>query len=183
MKNKAWAKTILEIYRHLETICGAIDDIVKRTSMSGFGKSNDTKYSADKIIELTCKKKKLINLKVLTEKVLSELSTFDIKILTLFYIDSVTAKNLSEMFNINIRTFFRKKDLALNSFVSRLKAEGFDYNKLCDIYSTEHWIINTYQNNLNVMLSRKDADQTYTFILNHAINELKNFEKKKYVYN
>ena len=109
MKNKALAKTILEVYKHLETICGAIDDIVKRTSLSGFGKCNDTKYSADKIIEFTCKKKKLINLKVLTEKALASLSDFDIKILTLFYIDSVTAKNLSEIFNINIRTFSERK--------------------------------------------------------------------------
>lgn len=182
MKNKAWAKTILEVYGYLETICGTIDDVVKNTSLDGFGISNDTKDSAERIIELTTKKKNLINLKILIENSLAKLSSADIKILTLFYIDSVKAKDLSEMMGISLRTFFRRKDIALINFIKEIKANGYDANKLCAIYKNEHWIINTYEKNLSVMLSKKENNFVYTIILKHAINEIKSYRKKKYNY-
>lgn len=183
MKNKAWAKTVLEVYRHLETICGAIDDAVKKTSMSGFGISGDTRYSADKMIELISKKKKLINMKVLVEKTLTSMNIVDTKILTLFYLDSVKAKDIASMLDMNIRTFFRRKDLGLSSFASIMKSSGFDADTLYELYESEHWIINAYENNLNQMLSRSDSDMPYTMILRHAMNELKEFNKKKYISN
>lgn len=66
-------KTLLEIYRYLETICDSIDDVVKKTSLCGFGRVNETKYSADKLIELTDKKRILINLKIMVENCLVKL--------------------------------------------------------------------------------------------------------------
>ena len=180
MKNKAWAKTVLEIYRHLETICGAIDDAVKKTSMSGFGVSGDTRYSADKMIELITKKKKLINLKVLVEKVLVSLNIVDTKILTLFYLDNVKAKDIASMLNMNIRTFFRKKDAGLTRFANSMKLLGYDSEYLYDAYSSEHWIINAYENNEKQMVSNDADDLQYTMILRHAMRELKEFNKQKY---
>lgn len=183
MKNKAWAKTVLEIYRHLETICGAIDDAVRKTSMSGFGVSGDARYSADKMIELIQKKKKLINLKVLVEKVLVSLNIVDTKILTLFYLDNVKAKDIASMLNMNIRTFFRKKDAGLTRFANAMKIEGYDSNYLYDTYSSEHWIINAYENNEKQMVSSDIEDIPYTMILRHAMRELKDFNKRKYLSN
>ena len=183
MKNKAWVKTILEIYRHLETLCGAIDEAVKKTSMSGFGVSGDTRYSADKMIELITKKKKLINLKVLVEKVLVSLNVVDTKILTLFYLDSVKSKDIASMLGMNIRTFFRKKDSALSRFATQMKALGYDADYLYDTYYSEHWIINAYDTNLSQMEKDTVEDIPYTLILRSAMRELKELGKRKYLSN
>ena len=183
MRNKAWAKTLLEIYKYLETICGAIDDLVRRTSLSGFGNSLDTRDSADRIIELTSKKQRLINMKIIIEDTLASLNISDVKLLTLFYVDEVTAKNLSEILGINIRTFFRRKDISLTKFANSMKSAGFDHIRLNKIFENEHWIINTYKHNLSTMLNRGGNDkEAYTCILNTAMKELKSFGKKKYVY-
>lgn len=182
MENRAWAKTLLEIYRYLETLCNSIDEIVKRTSLSGFGVSLDTKFSAEKIIELTNKKKTLINLKVLVEDGLSKLNDADIKILTLFYIDGVTAKNLSSMYNINIRTFFRRKSIALTKLFEMFKQSGYTANRLSLELQNENWIMNIYKNNLHFLTCKKEPTINYNFILKKAIAELKNFQKQKVAY-
>ena len=183
MENKAWAKTLLEIYRYLETISNSIDDIVKKTSLNGFGVSLNTKYSAEKIIELTYKKQTLINLKILIEDSLSKLNDADIKILTLFYIDGVTAKNLSTMYNINIRTFFRRKSMALSKLFEMFKQCGYSKEKLENDLKNENWIMNIYQNNLHFLSCKKVPEINYNIILKKALSELKNFSKQKYAYN
>ncbi len=187
MENKAWAKTLLEIYKYLETICNSIDDLVKKASMSGYGcYGNSVRYTADKILDLTYKKQKLINIKVLIEDSLSKLSNENIKILTLFYIDGVKAKDLSSMYNINIRTLFRRKSMALSKLADMFKVNGFTNLKLKTMLNNEHWIMHIYENNLSFLTSKckkLEPELNYKIILNNAISELKKFAKHKSVAN
>ena len=71
MNTNIWAKTILSSYRYLERIAGAIDKMVESSGinsrdMSGVAFSNNNILSlAEKMIDLSERKVKLINLKVL----------------------------------------------------------------------------------------------------------------------
>ena len=180
MENKAWAKTLLGIYRYLETICESIDDVVKKTSLGGFGRVNDTKFSAEKLIELTEKKRNLINLKIIIENCLVKLPDSCIRILTLFYLDNVKAKNLSEMYQINIRTFFRRKSVALTKFTNALVGAGYNCIYFLNLLKNEKWILNMYENNLQSIKGNNEGESDYQIILKRAISELKNFTKKNY---
>ena len=51
------------------------------------------------------------------------------------------------MMNISIRTFFRKKNEALNSFAKNLLMQGFTKEKLEKMFCGEAWLNNLYSRN------------------------------------
>lgn len=73
IENEIWGKTLLSLYRHLGAISNSIDNLIKRIGInSAFNHSvyNSAYVDSNKIIELTERKIKIINLKVLIEKAL-----------------------------------------------------------------------------------------------------------------
>ena len=77
LENELWGKTLLSVYRHLQTMANSIDNLIKRIGInSAFNNSvyNSTMLDSNKIIELTERKIKIINLKVIIEKSLNALS-------------------------------------------------------------------------------------------------------------
>ncbi len=147
LENELWGKTLLSLYRHLETMANSIDNLIKRIGInSAFNHTvyNSTILDANKIIELTERKIKIINLKVLTEKALNGLSEKHLKILMLYYVDGLNYKKIQEVLNITQRTFFRRKEIAIAHFSNKLCEQGFDSKKLFNYLKNENWVRNTY---------------------------------------
>lgn len=160
MKANLCAKTILMVYRYLDRIADAIDRLVERRAlnsyyMMGTGcKDNNISNVAQYIIDLSDRKIKLINLKVLTEMALENCPILHSQILVEKYMDNDKTSVIASRHNLSERTYFRRLNQALSNFSLILDKLGFAENKLLDYISSEKWIMEVY----NRLLSSKNED-------------------------
>lgn len=140
---KYWSKSALSIYRYLETMSNSIDKLVLDTGKASYNKDitsyQSTKYQTNKIISLMDRKRKLINLKVIVEEGLACISKDSRRILTLFYIDGITASLIAQLLGISLRTFFRQKMKALNEMAAELMSLGYGEEFFEEEYLGEPW--------------------------------------------
>ncbi len=155
-----WSKTILSVYRYLDNIANAIDNLVRKKCInSSFylsGRNSDAYLCTSKIIALTERKVQLINLKVITEQTLMQLNPTERKILTLFYLDGVASKDIANLLGISIRSYFRKKAQAVTNFARKLKVGGYTDAKLHDMFKGELWLNNMYLRTMDCEQQGKD---------------------------
>lgn len=144
IEQKNWSKTLLTTYSYLETICGAIDKKVLTygTSCS----TNGTEFLANKIISLTERKKFLINVKILVDSALKNIEDEKAKILVLKFVDRLKTELITSVLKMPTRTYFRKVNLAIDSFSNVLLKSGYDSTKLSQIFRSEDWILEIYNN-------------------------------------
>ena len=160
--NELWGKTLLSLYRHFGVMANSIDNLVRRIGInSAFRHTiyDSTIVDSNKILELTERKIKIINLKVIVEDILADLNMKDLKILTLCYVDGVEYKKIIKLLNINQRTFFRRKEIAIARFSNKLAEMGYDADKLEKYLHNENWIKNTYYQIVNSTASRLVSDK------------------------
>lgn len=138
-----WSKTLLNAYSYLEQICDAIDKMVLNYGIGSFS-SNQTMVVAESILKLIARKKRLINIKVLVDGVLNNISGSSARILTVRYIDKVKTEVASKVLNMSNRNFFRKIIQGANEFATELKKQGYDATKLNDMFKKENWILEIY---------------------------------------
>lgn len=140
-----WSKSILSIYRYLHTLTRAIDGLVKKSSGISFGYGNNSTYiQASKILKWTEKKRKMINLKIITDEVLKDMPSLYKRILILYYIDGVKSSVICELMGFSIRTYYRKKKLALERFGLGLSRLTYDIGYLEKYYGQEKWLMRVY---------------------------------------
>lgn len=156
---KAWSKTILSVYKYLEALSNSIDDLVLKKSInSAFynnGRYNTCYDCANKIMQLTERKINLINIKVLVDDTLKLMSVGQRQLLALCYMDNAKSEEIAEMMNVSIRTFFRKKNEALNSFAKNLLLKGFTREKLEEMFCGEGWLNSLYFRNKDLEDSKE----------------------------
>lgn len=148
---KAWSKTILSVYKYLEALSNSIDDLVLKKSInSAFynnGRRNTCYDCANKIMQLTERKINLINIKVLVDDTLRLMPVWQRQLIAMCYIDNAKSEEISEMMHISLRTFFRKKNEALQSFAKNLLLQGFTKEKLELMFCGESWLNSLYNKN------------------------------------
>lgn len=164
MEIKEISRTMLSVYRYLEAITRAIDNQVKKQSInSAFYSSHNavTTYEiANKVLELSERKVKLINLKVVIEEGLESLSETSRRLLLLNFLDQLPAKKIAETMNISLRTYFRRKEEAINTFAKNLLLKGYSLNFLISQFFSQEWlkkfyIVNAEKQQDNNSLSNK----------------------------
>lgn len=147
MVKNVWAKTILKSYRYLERIAGAIDRMVENRGLFSINMNSDNYYYnnissvADKIIELSERKIKLINLKILTEKALTKCGREPANLLISKYINGKSNDEIMTKNNFPPRTFFRKIEKAEAKFEKVLECMGFSYEYLEKYLCKEQWLL------------------------------------------
>lgn len=155
MKFNVCAKTILMVQRYLERICDAIDRLVERKALNSFyvglhgNNDNGILSVADYIINLSERKIKLINLKLLTDLALENCPILSAQILIERYMDNEKSADIAKRHNLAERTYFRRLTVALEDFSNILAKLGFSEAKLLDYISTEKWIMEVYNRIFN----------------------------------
>lgn len=150
MKFNVCAKTVLMVQRYLERICDAIDRLVERKALNSFyvgmqgNNENSISSVADYIINLSERKIKLINLKLLTDLALENCPILSAQILIERYMDNEKSADIAKRHNLAERTYFRRLTEALENFSSTLAKFGFSERRLLDYISTEKWIMEVY---------------------------------------
>lgn len=179
---KYWSRSALSIYKYLSTMVSTIDkiimDIGKNSNSAMLQKFQSTYYQASKIIELMDRKRKMINLKVSVEEALNKLDKTNKRILTLVFIDGVKSELVAQILGISIRTFFRKKNSALNEFSTIFQSKGYDEEFFEREYLNENWFMLVY----NVCLARSSSSEELMdkYLVKSVINEV---SKISFAYN
>jgi len=150
MKTSQWGKTLLYTYKYLPRITDAIDKMVEQAALNSFYFSNNQKDNgvlavSEKISKLIERKNRLINIKVLVDKALLACEEMNGKILVEKFIDDEMCESIAKRYNLNIRTYFRKQEVAEANFYSNIVKLGFDENRLNKYLSEEKWIIDVLE--------------------------------------
>lgn len=159
-----WVKTILNVYRYLERVSGAIDRIVMSRATNSFYTSsgnlsfNSVLKVSEDIMTLTERKVRLINLKLITENALEAISPSLAKILVFVFIEKRTCYECADLLGVSLRTYFRRLKTALDSFEKALTRKGYNKAFFDKMLSGEHWILEVKEK----MLSKEDC-----FEMNH----------------
>ena len=147
---KYWSKSTLSIYKYLSTMSNGIDKIIidnsKNSNSVMLQKSQTTHCQATKILDLIDRKRKIVNLKVIVDDVVSRLNKTDRRIITLVFFDGVKSEVASQLMGISLRTFFRRKVKALQQFALILEAIGYDEEFFEQEYFNEKWFMSVYDN-------------------------------------
>lgn|SRR5574344_334347 len=167
-----WSKTLLNIYDYLETICGAIDKSVIDCGIHSACGTN-TEFVANKMIELTQRKKFLINVKVALDDVLCSVESENARLLTLRYIDKVKTDMIGKVLGISSRTYFRKIVLAIKSFAYQLKCKGYTNQFLSELFKNEEWVLDIYS-----AMRKKGEKKLCLENLNFLSIAIKSFKKR-----
>lgn len=160
MKINLCAKTTLMVYRYLDRIADAIDRLIERRALNSFyvgafGNNDNSILSvADYIINLSERKVKLINLKILIDLALENCPILFAQILIERFMDNEKGSEIAKKHNLSERTYFRRLNDALDNYSSALSKLGFPENKLLDYISSEKWIMEVY----NRLLCAKSDD-------------------------
>ena len=151
MKNNIWGKTILSVYKYLDRVSSAIDKLVKENAVNSFyftgtnQSRNGVMQVAQRILNLTERKKKLINIRVLADTALMECDRGSAQILIERYMDGCTSEEIAQRNNLNIRTYFRHLVNAEEKFCSVMAKYGFNDKKLAEYLAGEKWIMEVYE--------------------------------------
>lgn len=171
IEEKNWSKALLISYGHLETICGAIDKTVLNCGLSSANTYCDTEYVANKMINLIERKKFLINLKLIVDKVFSNMKNKYARVLMLKYIDCVDSKLASKVMKISTRTFFRQINAGLQNFWESLSKIGFGLEKIKKLLKNEQWILEIYNSLIDKNI--KEEELSNFGVLGMAFKQLK----------
>lgn len=151
MKNNTWGKTILSVYKYLDRVSQAIDKLVKENAVNSFyftgtnQSRNGVMQVAQRILNLTERKKRLINIRVLADTVLLECERTSAQILIEKYMDGDSSQEIADRHNLNIRTYFRHLAAAEEKFSALMAKYGFTDKKLNEYLSDEKWIVEVYE--------------------------------------
>ena len=166
MNKSIWAKTILTSYRYLERIADVIDLMVENSGLNSMDISgvnfsyNNILSLSEKMINLSERKVKLINLKILTEQTLEKCGELFSEILILRYIEGKSNVEIIEKTGLAYRTYFRRLADAEHRFEEVLRGRGFNYEKIEDYLASENWILGI-KNRIESLKKNEDFQISY----------------------
>ena len=176
---KTWSKTILSVYKYLEALSKSLDNLILKKSVNSMfyynGRGNTTYDLANEIILLTERRVNLINLKVIVENALDKIPLNERKLLILFFVDNVRTDKIAELMGYCDRTFFRKKNEAIESFSKAVVKNGITKERLNEMFGKEKWLMDLYKKNTatDSIRALNPSDCNYGF-LKRVIKELSN---------
>ena len=149
-KFKLWIKTILSVQNNLPEIIKSIDKIIeiKASSLSFisdiYNTEKSTQAQVERVIDLTERKNKLLNLYLISKKLVDSLNEDDKLYLQRKYIFSWTAEELSQEYQISIRTAFRRTEKLIDQIYEKLKKSNWSLNFITNQINGEVWLIEKF---------------------------------------
>jgi hypothetical protein len=136
------SEAIIKIYKLLGKKCDVIDKFVNNQALY-FGPCT-AEYGAEdvynNIIELIERKNQLINLKIIIDSALKQLSEEDKKILYLKMNYKLTMAEVCGILDLKERTAFRRIERAYEDLTNALNKSKY-INKLTKLINQEQWIV------------------------------------------
>lgn len=153
LKTKIWIKTLISSYRIFPKIISTIDKIVEiqatniSFSSNIFNSSNKLENQFEKVIDLSERKKSLVNIYVMLTKMINDLS-YDQKCLFEYkFIDEMTNDEIAEEMGICERTVYRKFQKLINNIYSYFVLNHWTLEFIEFQIGSEDWLIDKFNHN------------------------------------
>ncbi len=149
-KFKLWIKTILSVQNNLPEIIKSIDKIIeiKASSLSFisdiYNTEKSTQAQVERVIDLTERKNKLLNIYLISKKLVESLDEDDRLYLQRKYIFNWTAEELSQEYQISIRTSFRRTEKLIDQIYEKLKKSNWSLKFITNQANGEVWLIEKF---------------------------------------
>jgi len=157
----AWVKALFTIYPTIPNIISVIDNIVltrasSSISMSSvYSGSGDTMKQIEKVIDLSERKLKLLNILALVKEIISPLSEKDYEIVDLRFFRRLKAAEIAEMLKVDERTVFRKVNRILEKAVKICSSSCYDLLFIENAVRGESWIKEIYNKSIDEINSNQ----------------------------
>lgn len=143
---RIWVKTLLSIYGSLPNILKLIDSIIAKNAANPFGINygESAMDQIDRVISLTDRKNKLLNIYLLIKKMIENATEKEKQIINYKFVNKITIPAMAQKLGCTERNVFRK----INTIIDRLAASSVERGwTICFIESqlnNEPWIMENY---------------------------------------
>ena len=188
-KMKLWIKTLLSVQSTLPEIIKSVDKIIEINASSLsfvtdiYNTEKSTYAQVEKVIDLTERKNKLLNLYLISKNLFLSVNEEDRLYLKRRFLFNWTAEDLASEYKISIRTVFRRIEKLIDSIYEKIKKNNWSINFINLQVKNENWLLekfyhfakDTMPSNINF---KQDSQITKTFKTNFSsnINNKQNIE-------
>ena len=172
MKMKAYAKALLTIYPTIPNIIQIVDNIVEKRATTSISLSSiysgtsHTYKQFEKVIDMTERKCKLLNIYSLIKEILTPMSLRDYEIVDLKFFRRHKINTIAERLEMDERSLYRRLNKILESIVKFLNMNMIDISVIEHMIRGEGWIKEIYKKSLEELQANK-------------IRSIKNIKKKE----
>lgn len=145
-KMKLWIKTLLSVQANLPEIIKSVDKIIEMNASSLsfatdiFNAEKTTYAQVERVIDLTERKNKLLNIFLISKKLLECLCEDDRVFLKRKVVFNWTADELAYEYKISLRTVFRKIDKMFDAILDMAKRKNWSLNFINSQVKNEPWL-------------------------------------------
>ena len=174
-KMKLWIKTLLSSHNNLPEIIKSVDKIIELNASSLsfasdiYNAEKSTFAQVEKVIDLTERKNKLLNIFLISKNLLSCVSEEDRIFLKRKFIYSWTAEDLAAEYDVSIRTIFRRTEKLIDKIYEATTRKNWSLNFICLQVKGESWLCERFN---------KFAKDSMLYSSNIETNASNTMEKK-----
>ena len=160
-KMKAYAKTLLIIYPTIPNIIKIVDSMVEKRASSSISLSSiysGTDYTykqMEKMIDLTERKCKLLNIFSLIKELLEPMSTLDYEVVNLKFFRRKKIADIAESLSIDERSVYRRINKILDSIVKHCNLNLITLSTIEGLVKGEGWIKEIFNKSMEEIKSNK----------------------------
>lgn len=145
-KTKLWIKTLISIQTNLPEIIKSVDKVIEMNASSIsfisdiYNTEKGTMAQVEKVIDLTERKNKLLNVYIISKNLLSGLDETERNFIKKKLIYNWTCEELAQDEQVSIRTIFRRTDKILDKIFDYTKRKNWTLNFILMQVKNESWI-------------------------------------------
>lgn len=179
-KIKLWIKTLISIQSNLPEIIKSVDKIIEVNASSLsfisdiYNTQKGTYAQVEKVIDLTERKNKLLNLYLISKNLLTGLAEEERTFLKRKFVYNWTAEELAIDYQVSTRTVFRRTEKLLEKIYEFTKRKNWSLSFIISQVKNESWIFEKFnkfaKDSMNMSCDKQPQD--HSLIKSNEGNEL-----------
>lgn len=176
-KMKLWIKTLISVQTNLPEIIKSVDKIIEMNASSLsfasdiYNAEKTTYAQVEKVIDLTERKNKLLNIYLISKNLISCVAEDDRVFLKRKFVYNWTAEDLANEYYISIRTVFRRTEKLINKIHELTKRKNWSINFINLQVKGENWLYEKFK--------RFAKDSMSSVNLNQCASHTVKFDEEK----
>ena len=145
-KMKLWIKTLLSVQSNLPEIIKSVDKIIELNASSLsfitdiYNTEKSTYAQVEKVIDLTERKNKLLNIYLISKNLFSSVAEDDRVFLKRKFIYNWSIEDLAQEYNVSIRTIFRRTEKLIDKIYEASTKKNWSLNFIFLQVKGESWL-------------------------------------------
>lgn len=169
-KIKLWIKTLISIQSNLPEIIKSVDKIIEVNASSLsfisdiYNTQKGTYAQVEKVIDLTERKNKLLNLYLISKNLLTGLAEDERTFLKRKFVYNWTAEELAIDYQVSTRTVFRRTEKLLEKIYEFTKRKNWSLSFIISQVKNESWIFEKFnkfaKDSMNMSCDKQPLDSS-----------------------